>query len=327
MNIKKIMLLDTSIATLNTGDAIINSSIRMNWKELFNNNYYCLYPAHTPPFSWWQQLFFKNKLASFKDFDYKFLCGTNGLYTNMLRPLPGWNIHLLNADFYKDTILLGVGAGINSDSINLYTKAIYNKVLSKDYIHSVRDDYSVEMLEKIGYKAINTSCPTMWGLTPEHCLEIPTVKSRNVVFTLTSYQPDRINDKIMVDILRKNYETLYFWPQTISDLDYLISLGTTDFQVVAPNLESYDNVLERDVDYVGNRLHGGIRALQHKKRATIISIDYRAENMAKKFSLPVIERKCIQDRLTDIIENAEPIMVRGIDFEKINKWKSQFDIV
>ena len=33
---KKILLLDTSVATQNVGDEIINDSIRMNWTELYD---------------------------------------------------------------------------------------------------------------------------------------------------------------------------------------------------------------------------------------------------------------------------------------------------
>ena len=324
---KKIMILDTSVGTLNTGDEIINSSIQKNWTELYDSNYIYRYPTHTPPHSWWQQLFFGHRLNGYKDADYKFLCGTNALYTNMVRPLPVWNTHLLNAGIYEGTILLGVGAGINSKTVNLYTRKLYNKVLNHEYIHSVRDEYTKEMLEKLGFRVMNTGCPTLWGLTPEHCAAIPTTKAKDVVFTLTGYHADRANDKAMVDALKRNYEKLYFWPQTLSDLLYLQSLGADDFEVIAPNLSAYDRMLDMDVDYVGNRLHGGIRALQHGRRSFIISIDYRAENMARDYSLPVISRERISEELYDAINKSEPTLIKGIDFDKIKQWKSQFHFV
>lgn len=31
-------------------------------------------------------------------------------------------------------------------------------------------------LEEMGFKAWNTGCPTLWGLTPEFCTEIPSKK-------------------------------------------------------------------------------------------------------------------------------------------------------
>lgn len=322
---KKILLLDTSIATQNIGDEIINDSIRLNWSELYKENYICKFPTHTPPYAWWQQLIVPKKIERLYNSDYKFLCGTNALYTNMMRPLPQWNIHLLNADFFRNTILLGVGAGINGKSINAYTRYLYKKVLNKDFIHSTRDEYTKRMLESIGFRAYNTGCPTMWGLTPEFCENIPVAKSKNVLFTLTGYQPDPENDRKMIEILLKNYETLFFWPQTPTDLDYIASLGNYKYSIVTPNLLAYDNILiKNDIDYIGNRLHGGIRALQHARRALIISIDYRADNMASQYSLPVIKRNDIQTKLDDYINSEHNISINGIDWELINAWKGQF---
>ena len=322
---KKILLLDTSVATLNTGDEIINNSIRKNWPELFDCNYIYRYPTHTPPHSWWQQFFFSHKLYGYKNADFKFLCGTNALYTNMVRPLPVWNMHYLNAGMYKGTILLGVGAGINSKSLNYYTRKLYDKVLNHDYIHSVRDEYTKDMLEDLGFKVYCTGCPTLWGLTDDYCADIPRKKADSVVFTLTSYNADRTNDKAMFDILKRNYEKLFFWPQTLDDLGYLESLGVDGYLVIAPNLDAYDRLLEStDVDYVGNRLHGGMRALQHKKRTIIISIDYRADNIAKNHPLTVVKRELLVEQLEEMIINDLPLIVSGIDFDLVEKWKSQF---
>lgn len=322
---KRVLLLDTSIATQNIGDEIINDSIRMNWNELYDLNYICKYPTHTPPYSWWQQLIVPRKFEILANADYKFLCGTNALYTNMMRPLPQWNIYLWNASFFKDTILLGVGAGINSKNINFYTKYLYKKVLSKEYVHSVRDDFTKNMLENLGYRAINTGCPTLWGFTDDFCRRIPTTKREKVLFTLTGYQPDIENDKLMVDILRSNYERLFFWPQTPTDLEYLRGLGDFDVKIVTPNLCSYDKILSNDIDYVGNRLHGGIRALQHGCRSLIVAIDYRAMNMSKKYGLPIIEREDIGSKLDRFINSSYETKITGLDFVEIEKWKMQFN--
>lgn len=322
---KKILLFDTSVATNNIGDEIIVDSIRKNWASLFAHNYICRLATHTPPYSWWQLLLGGDRIMSQKNTDLKFLCGTNALYTNMLRPLPVWNVHLWNASFYKGTILLGVGAGINSKSINAYTRKLYNITLNKDYIHSVRDEYTKELLEKLGYKAYNTGCPTLWGLTPKWCKTIPAVKSKNVVFTLTCYQPDVNHDKAMINTLQDEYEELYFWPQTITDLDYIKSLGDYKVNIIAPNLEAFDSILSTDVDYVGNRLHGGIRALQHGRRTLIIAIDYRARNFKESYSIPIIERDDVS-QLSDRLNSREETKITGLDWDLINKWKAQFEL-
>lgn len=323
---KRVLLLDTSVATQNIGDEIINDSIRMNWTELYERNYICKFPTHTPPYSWWQQLLVPRKLDLLANSDYKFLCGTNALYTNMMRPLPQWNIYPWNASFFKNTILLGVGAGINSKSVNLYTKLLYNKVLNKNYIHSTRDEFTKKMLENMGYKALNTGCPTLWGFTDEFCKKIPTEKNKKVLFTLTGYQPDFENDKLMIEILCNNYEEIYFWPQTPTDYDYLRKLGDFDVKIVTPNLYAYDKILSLNgIDYVGNRLHGGIRALQHGCRSLIIAIDYRAENMSKQYRLPVIKRENIGIQLDSFINSSYRTQITGLNFDLIKKWKEQFD--
>lgn len=322
--INKTLLLDTSVASLNIGDEIIVDSIRRNFPKLFDDNYIYSLPTHTLHFSLLQRLLYRKKMKTYSNADQKFLCGTNALYINMLRPLPGWNVDIFNLSLVKGTICFGVGTGVNSASVNWYTRYLYSKVLSKKYIHSVRDESAKVFLENLGFKAYNTGCPTIWGLTPDLCTGIPNSKSKSVVFTLTCYQPDRTRDKAMIDILRENYNHLYFWPQTMEDLDYLKTLTDDQPTIISPNLLSYDKILDTDIDYVGNRLHGGIRALQHAKRTIIISIDYRAENMSKNYNLPIIKRESILAELADKINAKWETRVEGIDFNLIKQWKSQF---
>lgn len=325
---KKILLFDTSIATLNMGDEVIMYSIKENLKEFFKKNYCINMPTHTLNFAWYQNKFLKNRLYSYNNVDYKFVCGTNLLYTNMLRPLPGWNINIFNTEIVKDSVLLGVGSGVNSNRINLYTKLLYKRVLSKEYYHSTRDEKTKIFLEKLGFKAVNTGCPTLWGLTKEHCLKIPKSKAEDVIFTLTNYDyvRDEKNDKKMIQILRKNYKNIYFWPQSMEDLDYLKELNEENgINIVSPNLENYKSILEKDIDYIGSRLHGGIYALQNKKRTIILAIDYRAREMKKTYSIPCIERVCVESDLERMINSEFSTEIKGLDFKKINFWKSQFE--
>ena len=291
---KNVLLLDTSVGSLNQGDEIINISIKKNWSELFENNYIMNMASHTPMYTLLQSIIYQKKLSVFKDADYKFLCGTNALYTNMLRPLPTWNINLLDCGLAKKTICLGAGIGINSKKVNLYTRTLYNKVLSHEYTHSVRDEKTKKFLEELGFKAINTGCPTLWGLTPEHCADIPKEKGKRVIFTLTYYEKSKKFDKKMIDILLKNYSEVYFWPQCIKDLEYLkelVDIKSKDICVITPNISGYEKILNLpNTDYVGNRLHGGIFALQHSCRTIVISIDYRAEKMSENYSFDCIRK-------------------------------------
>lgn len=82
------------------------------------------------------------------------------------------------------------------------------------------------------------------------------------------------------------YEHIYFFAQNgVLDLDLFNNLkceGKENVEIVIPSLEGYDLLLKSDTVYfVGTRLHGGIRAMQHKQRAIIIEIDNRAKEISK----------------------------------------------
>lgn len=321
---KKILLLDPSVATINVGDEIIKCSIEKNFPELYEDNYIYRLPTHTHTFSRLQLLVYPQKKKDFANADLKFLCGTNALYVNMLRPMPTWNINFFNTSLIKGTICLGVGAGRNATKPNLYTRKLYDKVLSHDYIHSVRDEFTEELLHKMGFSAVNTGCPTLWGLNDDHCSKIPQKKSERAIFSLTSYTPDLVNDKKLIQILYKNYEEVYFWPQSINDIEYLKSITTKVPNIIPPNLKAYDSILKEECDYIGNRLHGGIYAMQHYRRSIIIAIDNRARDMGNSYSIPVIERAQTEQLLDNMINTQWKTKISGLDFAKIEEWKNQF---
>ena len=90
---------------------------------------------------------------------------------------------------------------------------------------------------------------------------------------------------------------------------------------------SYEKILqEGDIDYVGNRLHGGIFAMQNFSRSIIISVDYRAEEMHKKYTFPCIRREMIPNSLRDLIHGEWDTVISGLNIDVINEWKAQFNI-
>lgn len=323
---KNILLLDTSIATFNQGDEIINISLQKNWKELFESHYMTQISSHQPVYSLFQTICYSKRFEFLKNADYKFLVGTNALYTNMARPLPNWNIRLWNTKLISDTVCVGVGIGENSKHVNWYTKKLYQKVLSPKYVHSTRDQKTCDFLISLGFRAVNTGCPTIWGLTPEFCAQIPKSKSEKVVFTLTSSFPNK-NDKLMIDILCRNYKEVNFWAQNYNDLGYMKSIkGNNEINVIAPNVRAFSALLSQEIDYVGNRLHGGIFSLQHKCRTIIIAIDYRAREMNRNFELGCIEREDLANELEMRIQSNWETQIVGLDTTLIEEWKSQFSI-
>lgn len=320
---KKIIIFDTSVASFNRGDDIIMRGAREGLEELLSNAFVTNFPTHTPIFHLHQTSKINQNVKLLQQADFKFVCGSNLLYSNMVRPWPLWNINFLDSKPIKDCVLVGVGSGINSKQINLYTKRLYKSVLSSEYIHSVRDNSTKLMLEKMGFKAINTGCPTLWSFTSDLCKQIPTKKSESVIFTLTDYRRDKIRDQKMIEILIKNYKVVKFWPQGSEDYNYFQSMsGIDSIQVISPSVEAFSMALNSDTDYVGTRLHGGIFAMQHKRRSVIIIVDHRAREMNKDFNLKALERDNIEE--LEMLINSEYATEVTVDREKINTWINQF---
>ena len=317
MSSKKIVLYNPAISSLNMGDHIIFDSVYRQLEELLNGAFLVEISTHLPV---------SRYLRHTKDFDYKFVCGSNLLRGKMNSLFRQWDINIFTAKNVGPCVLVGVGWWQYGDDPNFYTKKLYKRVLSPDLYHSVRDSYTEMQLKKMGFdNVINTACPTMWSLTKEHCLEIPKFKSKDVVCTITDYNRDYSRDKKMLDILCDNYQNVYLWLQGVWDYKYFKDLNykkNDKIKLVPPNLKSYDSILEKNVDYVGTRLHAGIRALQKKKRTIIIAIDNRAIEKQKDFNLKCISRNDIEN-LPELINSSFSTEIR-IPIDKIKKWKSQF---
>ena len=294
--IKPAILFDTSVGSCNKGDEIIMQSCRRALAPILRDHFVITLPTHTPLAHGYQNSHRFGVGAYYGDAEWKFLCGTNILNANLLVPVPLWNLHLWNARYAKGTVCVGVGMGDERDRPTLYTRRFYASVLSKTFIHSTRDERTAEFLRGMGFRAVNTGCCTLWGLDEAFCRTIPPGKGRDVVFTLTDYKPDPVLDRRLVEILVQEYENVYFWTQGKGDFSYFQSLGDgLPVTVIPPSLEAYEELLRRpELDYVGTRLHGGIKAMQMGRRAVILSVDNRAEDMHRDFSLCILPRSAVE---------------------------------
>lgn len=318
---KKITVFDTSVASDNMGDNIIMEAINQELLSLFPTAMFFTTQTH--------DIIFRPSYKIAREATYSFVGGTN-LFTpsmNIRGYRNQWSIGLVDDYFLKNIIFMGVGCSCHTDESSRVAKRIYKKVLAGTLLHSVRDNYTKTKLNEMGFdNVLNTGCPTMWGLNKNHCAAIPTQKANNVVFTLTVYDKNYEQDQKLIDILRQNYNKIYFWPQSSHDYSYFKTLNNTDgINVLGGNLWSYDALLEDetvDLDYIGSRLHGGIRAIQKKRRAIIIGIDNRAAEKAKDFNLTVLARKDT-DQLTDML-NGELVTDIKLNTDAINRWRNQF---
>jgi hypothetical protein len=145
-----------------------------------------------------------------------------------------------------------------------------------------------------------------------------------VVTTITDYSRSPEADRRMLEVLTRSYEQVFLWPQGEGDLDYMRSLDVAGLRPLHTPLAHFDALLAgmSDIDYVGTRLHAGIRALQHGRRSLIISLDNRAREMGADFGLPIIKRDEIAD-LAGRIDGDIPLSMT-LPWEAIERWRAQF---
>lgn len=315
---KPITLVDTSIATRNVGDEIITNAVMSELGNIFSANQILHIPSHN--------YLTLNSYKCLRESSLAVVGGSNLLSSNM--PFyQQWKIQPLDLIFMREFVLLGVGWWQYQKKPNYYTRIMLKSLFSQKYMHSVRDQYTENMLKSIGIKnVLNTSCPTMWHLTDEHCRNIPKEKADNVIYTLTDYNQDPVRDMESIKTLRNSYKTISIWLQGSKDHKYLESLGVSNLidRVIPPQLKYFDLALdEENIEYVGTRLHAGIRALQKSKRSLIIAVDNRGMEKKKDYNLHVIPRTDITN-LKQLIFNDRPLNLR-MDFGKINQWRNQFN--
>lgn len=307
---------DTSVSTRNVGDNIIMEAVLSNLHEIFENRQCLRIPTHN-----------YLTLGSYKclrESNMSFVGGSNLLSSNM--PFyQQWNVNPLDMFFCENIILMGVGWWQYQNNVNFYTKWLLKRLLKNNYKHSVRDSYTENKLKSIGVSnVINTGCPTMWKLTPEHCASISVTKSDTVIFTLTDYAKDPFADTEILKFLRKNYLRVRVWIQGSKDYSYLKSLNADGLydDIIPPSLGCYDDALKQDCEYVGTRLHAGIRAIQMKRRSLIIAVDNRGIEKGKDFGLSVIKRADLTS-LPNFVHSNRETSVR-INKDLIDEWKAQF---
>ena len=149
-------------------------------------------------------------------------------------------------------------------------------------------------------------------------------KADAVLLTFTEYNQSPKDDSLLCDILLQHYSTIMFWPQMYGDYAYAKNIAGSKLQFIDPSVNALDDLLKSvSVDYVGTRLHAGIRALQHFRRTIIIAVDNRAKEMGKDFNLPILPREQLGTDLERMLNTHWETRIR-IDSAVIAQWRSQF---
>lgn len=319
---KLILIWDTSVGTLNIGDEIILEAVKKELSDIYQDGYQFVSATTHDIIGRRSRIISKNSENSF-------VGGTNILSSvyKHFRSSNGWNLRYRDAFLVRDVILFGVGWENYQSKPSFTNRFMYQHILNKNIIHSVRDNHTKKMLESIGISnVVNTGCPTLWRLSPEHCQTIPHHKAKKVITTVTDYRKDKVADEKMLKTLKDNYEEVYLWLQGSYDEDYFDQLDSDvikGIKKIPGSLQRYNEVLEDpDIEFVGTRLHAGIRAMQKGRRAVIIGVDNRSIEMKKDWDLPVLERENI-DYLAEYINQDFETKI-NLDFELIEQWKAQF---
>ncbi|MES2179267.1 MAG: polysaccharide pyruvyl transferase family protein [Gemmatimonadota bacterium] len=312
---RSVTLLDTATASTNLGDQIIMEAVRREIDELCPDAFQYSIVSHEWMGARSRRLLQRSDVA---------IVGGSNLLSSRMWFKPLWKISPAAAIRRSEIVLMGCGWYQYQSPADLYSRLLLKRLLSRRYLHAVRDSQALRMLTAAGIaNVINTGCPTLWTLTPERCTAVPSRKAGSVVTTLNTYIKDRHLDRELLTTLRARYDRVFFWTQTEEDSAYARELDP-GLVFLRPSLAAFDALLqsEPDLDYVGNRLHAGIRALQFGRRSIIVEIDNRARAMGEDIDLPTVERGDMA-RLIRMIE--APFETRlNLPFDAIERWRAQF---
>lgn len=310
-----VSVFDITVCDYNIGNRIVTESVYSILYELFPEDVVVTLP-YWEPFGNISMGYIKNSRM--------LIYGGGNHLTSELGDI-FWGINKGNYKDVKNTVLLGVGWWKYQDKPGAEMAEIYQTVLSHEYWHSVRDNYTRDMLASAGIRnVLVTGCPTMWKLKPSHCSEVPEEKADDVLFTFSAdYSQDYARDAEIYRQLATLYKNLYFWPQGPADCEYIKKFGFSG-EILPANLPALERFLmqHENLDYVGTRLHAGIKALHYKRRSLIIAIDNRAREKQRDFNLPVTDQADV-GRLGSVLNAKIPCNIT-VPMDNIAKWKNQF---
>lgn len=313
-----VAIFDPAIATRNAGDEIISDASRAEIRRLLPSAFQATLPTHerVGPRSYrfcWQAR-------------HRIIAGSNILCDAMLFDRQ-WRLRPWDTIAAHDMIALAVGWRSYRDRRSPLSDVMLRRVLAKTGLHSVRDEHTRQRLLARGVtNVINTACVTMWNLDTAALASLPRAKAHRVVTTVNVGR-ENPRDIDLMRLLVEEYDEVYLWPQGASDGPYIARLlaAVPPIRVVGATLAAYDELLadSEPLDFVGNRLHAGIRALQHKRRALIVSVDNRASEIARDTNLPVASFAEGLAALRDRIRAPQPIEIT-LPYEQISAWRAQF---
>lgn len=310
MNNRRIIgILDPSMSSDNMGDHIIQDAVRAELADAFPDWELVALPT--------QRTLTLSEMYSARACQHFFVGGTNILNGN-LPFYRQWKLDPLIVSILRGrTSPMGVGWWKYQDKTNALSAWTWRTLFGHNPV-SVRDSYTRSKVEQLGSRAINTSCPTMWRL-PDVVNSSSSV-SDTVVVTLTDYRRSVDFDVAMFEALRSIYKYVYLWPQGEKDRDYVERLRL-EVTIGPREVSWFDEMLLGGVDYVGTRLHAGVRAHQLRAHSMIVAIDNRAVEISHDTGLPIVMRHDFR-KYADAFAARTPVRLH-LPKTEIEDWKKQ----
>jgi hypothetical protein len=308
----------------NLGDLIIHESVLKIFEELFPGTEIRRISSHI-------EITAKEK-EILKGSRHTFVGGTNILTSN-IRNFQRLTVEKRRSLYlfpgFSNVVLIGAGWAKYDGRPDIYTAIYYNRILSPRYYQSLRDTYTSKKLNSFFRgRVMHTSCPTVWKLHEYENSFKP--EYSKILFTLTDYDRNPELDAGLIKIL---FETgsreINFFPQGTNDEDYINSLDIVKnnrgkITIMPHDFKTYiDFVDSGSFNYIGTRLHGGIRCMQRQIPALIIGIDNRALEIRNDIGLNVVERSELNVIRQWTTGEYKPGKL-SIPTENIQNWKRQF---
>lgn len=307
----EIAVLDPSLATDNLGDEVIYEAVEEIIFSLFPDAFLHRIATH--------ERMSDRSHAVLRKASLVFVAGSN-----LLPPDGGqWRITLDDAPYCDDIVVLGAGWQHDGTMFNRRSEKLTRRLLSATRIHSVRDAKARDNLAGLGLSVLNTSCPSLWGLDAAALARTPVARAQEAVVTVTAYRNTPEADAAFLRLVTECYRKVWFYPQMASDIPHLDRIGFGHLPRIRASTAAYTAFLAgNEVDYIGSRLHGGIRALQMAKRTLVLAVDNRARDISAHTGLPSVPI-ADTDAIRAWIETPAPTRLTLPEAE-IAAWRAQF---
>lgn len=271
------MHLDPSLHSENAGDEIISEAVRQVLATSTDREFRRIPTHRRPPMS---------DLVAARRTEIAVVGGSN-IIKSHLEKNRQWLITPDLVGLYAHRLVfLGVGWWQYQEPPCAYTRWALRTMSHPEALHSARDEYTAERLSALGLDVVYTNCPTTWQLRAAP----GGPRTAEVVITITDYKRDQVCDEMWIRQVAGAYESVRLVAMSQPDLEYATSLAFPPNVVSGGvGLRALDEMLV-DRDYIGTRLHAGIRGLQHGRNALILAVDNRAPEMARSSGLPVVSR-------------------------------------